>query len=197
VTPCECGCGEPTKPAPATRKDRGWIKGEPIRFIVGHNQRGTTGIGRPPTPEAERFWRHVVKTDTCWLWTGSADRHGYGRFTLNDHRNIKQRTKLAHRYAYEELIGPIPEGLVLDHVKARGCANPSCVNPAHLEPVTQRENTLRGKAATKTHCKRGHLYDEANTGFTTQGHRRCRTCARDKQRRLRKPPTPDASSRLD
>jgi hypothetical protein len=144
---CECDCGKPTKLAPVTRKDRGWVKGEPLRFILGHSQRGKTGIGRPPTPEAERFWRYVVKTDTC-----------------------------------EALIEPVPDGLVLDHVKARGCANPSCVNPAHLEPVTQRENTLRGKAATKTHCKRGHLYDEANTGFTTQGHRRCRTCAREKQR---------------
>jgi hypothetical protein len=154
---------------------------------------------REPTLEAERFWRYVVKTDTCWLWTGSADRHGYGRFTLNNHRNIKQRTKLAHRYAYEALIGPIPKGLVLDHVKARGCANPRCVNPAHLEPVTQRENMRRSVTATKSHCKCGHPFNEANTAITKDGHRRCRACGREKQRaaRSRKSFTPNVGSCLD
>jgi hypothetical protein len=81
-----------------------------------------------------RFWEKVDKTDTCWLWTGSSDRLGYGRFST------WPSVTLAHRFAYELLAGPIPDGLVIDHL----CRTPSCVNPDHLEPVTQRENLRRG-----------------------------------------------------
>lgn len=135
------------------------------------------------TPE-QRFWAKVDKTEICWLWTGAKMPNGYGSFSVNG------RTIYAHRFAYELLIGPIPEGLPLDHVKANGCTSKLCVKAiaderglAHLEPVTHRENLLRGPTTqaatniTKTHCPQGHPYDEANTEHQ-RGQRLCRTCRR-------------------
>lgn len=105
-----------------------------------------------------RFYSRIVESPTgCWVWTGSRGPKGYGRFHFNGkgHR--------AHRFAYERLVGPIGS-LTLDHL----CRNRLCVNPAHLEPVTNRENLLRGKGLTArnaqvTRCPQGHPYDEANT----------------------------------
>ena len=119
----------------------------------------------------ERFWAKVNKTDTCWLWTAGTSVEGYGRFRLND------RSRKAHQVSYEMHVGPIPEGKVLDHL----CRVPGCVNPAHLEPVTDRENILRGTApaavnAAKTHCKRGHEFTDDNT-YWSKGKRSCKTCS--------------------
>lgn len=101
----------------------------------------------------------------CWLWTG-ATTVGYGRF----------RGSGVHRMAYEELVGPIPDGLVMDHL----CRVRHCVNPAHLEPVTLAENVRRGLSgryqASKTHCPQGHEYSPENTYVTKVGQRKCRTC---------------------
>src|SRR5438105_2573404 len=120
----------------------------------------------------ERFWAKVEKTDTCWLWTASTANGGYGAFVLND---VIVR---AHRFAYELLVGPIPEGLQLDHL----CRVRHCVNPAHLEPVTQQENIRRGERATATHCPNGHEYTPENTQIRTGAHRPgtrvCLTCKR-------------------
>jgi hypothetical protein len=125
-------------------------------------------------PPEERFWPKVKKTKTCWLWTGAKDGRGYGDFRLGGRtsKHIK-----AHVFAYQQLVGPIPEGLTLDHL----CRRPLCVRPDHLEPVTNRENTLRGTSppaqhARKTHCPQGHPYDEVNTYRTSSGHRGCRRC---------------------
>jgi hypothetical protein len=96
---------------------------------------------------------------------------------------------LVHRYAYERMVGPIPIGLVIDHL----CGVTSCVNPAHLEPVTQQENVLRSgslsaQRARMTHCLRGHPFDERNTRITRRGERCCRACDRQlaRERRARK-----------
>ena len=121
---------------------------------------------------AERFWTKVEFTDTCWLWTAARTSRGYGEF---HHAN---RIRVAHRWAYEFCVGPIPEGLTLDHL----CRVRHCVLSDHLEPVTNRVNLLRGEGFTaqqarQTHCKHGHPFDEANT-YRWRGHRACRTCQR-------------------
>lgn len=84
---------------------------------------------------AERFWSRVRPTGFCWEWLGHRDRNGYGCFSQT--RALRWR---AHRLSYQLLVGPIPNGLVIDHL----CRNTGCVNPDHLEPVTQLENVRRG-----------------------------------------------------
>lgn len=123
----------------------------------------------------ERFFAKVDQTvgdDGCWEWLGAKITEGYGSFHLNG------RQHGAHRVAYELLVGEIPAGLQLDHL----CRNHGCVNPAHLEPVTPRENTLRGEGpaaalARATRCVNGHEFTEANT-ITKDRRRGCRECAR-------------------
>lgn len=92
---------------------------------------------RPPQPAIDRFLprvRIIEADDACWLWYGYTNRYGYGRFYWNG------RSGFAHRFAYEHWVGPVPEGLELDHL----CTVPACCNPSHLEPVTTQENTTRG-----------------------------------------------------
>lgn len=146
---------------------------------------------RLASPE-ERFWGFVDKGDDCWMWTGSRLDSGYGRFRAG-------RLMLAHVFAFEAAFGPVPAGMELDHLchtedlscpGGFGCEHRACVNPAHLEPVLHRENTLRGRTipamhAEKTHCPAGHTYDSINTYIRTRGgskSRNCRACKRERQR---------------
>lgn len=115
---------------------------------------------------------HVEPTTGCWLWTGGTQ-GVYGAFHEGGWHG---RSLLAHRAAYELFVGPIPEGLHLDHVRARGCSTTLCVNPGHLEPVTPGENVRRGIEPTKTHCLRGHPLSGENLKSTSTGGRRCRAC---------------------
>lgn len=131
--------------------------------------------------EHDRFWSKVEKTSGCWEWRGGRKPEGYGVFSTGGRAGGMVR---AHRAAYWLLVGPIPEGLFLDHL----CRNPGCVNPAHLEPVTHAENVARGDAgqhqARKTHCKHGHEFTPANTIW--RGHlRQCRACNNERNRRQR------------
>jgi len=135
--------------------------------------------------EKSNFWAKVKKTDTCWLWTGSTTKLGYGQF------RVGKKIKRAHRIAYELLKEPIPENLVLDHL----CRVRNCVNPNHLQPVTIRENVLRGlprknKQKTKTHCNKGHEFTKESTYFiaTQNNARRCRICHNERQRQYRVSP---------
>lgn len=119
----------------------------------------------------DRFWSKVDRRgpDECWPWLASTS-WGYGEFSLGG------KLRKAHRVAYEDQVGPIPAGLTIDHL----CRNESCVNPRHLEPVTMRENTMRGTGPTatnarKTVCKRGHPYTPENTYRSAKG-RECRVC---------------------
>lgn len=104
-----------------------------------------SGNARAVPPES-RFWSKVDKTATCWNWTGARDPNGYGRFGIRG-----RRLALAHRFAYELVNGTVPGALFLDHL----CRNPSCVNPDHLEPVTHRENVMRGVVPNRGMCRKG------------------------------------------
>lgn len=131
---CHCGCGEKTSIAESNNAPRNMVKGQPLRFIRYHQS---------SAPIEFRFWSKVDKRgpDECWEWTGCVQDGGYGVFVMGS-KTTKKFNVYAHRYSYEDVVGPIPEGLVLDHL----CRNRRCVNPSHLEPVTHAENVRRGNA---------------------------------------------------
>lgn len=134
-----------------------------------------------------RFWDQVALPNEqgCMLWTGKPDRRGYARFTVGG------RSQLVHRISYFLAYGPIPEGFQVDHVKAKGCTSRHCVAPEHLEAVTGAENNRRSTSPTainarKTHCHRGHAFDEANTYHDPTGGRQCRACRALNEREYKK-----------
>lgn len=124
------------------------------------------------TQDIERLGGKFLVDDGCWNWIGNKNQSGYGRFKRSS------RYFSAHRVVYELFVGPIPEGLELDHT----CSNRGCVRPDHLESVTHRENTLRGSTITarhaaQTHCVNHHEFTPENTAVRTDnGGRRCRAC---------------------
>jgi hypothetical protein len=155
---------------------RGWCKSHYDRWY-----RHGDPLWQRSTPE-ERFWANVDRhgpdgfhsqtgenLGPCWLWT-AAPYDGYGRLKVDG------GMVLTHRFSYDLQVGPIPDGLQLDHL----CRVTLCVNPYHLEPVTHRENTMRGatfpaRQAAKTHCPQGHEYSPENTKVY-RGSRYCRAC---------------------
>ncbi len=126
--------------------------------------------------------RTTPTANGCIEFTGARNHAGYGIVQLG--RGVG--TDRAHRIVYREIVGPIPDGLTIDHL----CGNPACVNVDHMEPVTRAENTRRQWAAgrgnagarerEKTHCPQGHPYDAANTYRDKRGSRSCRACGRER-----------------
>ena len=125
--------------------------------------------------ELGRFWNKVKDVGGCWEWRGTLSHDGYG---LISKRILKKKVRFyAHRISYRHYVGESPYGLTLDHL----CRNRRCVNPAHLEPVTNIENVMRGEGFTavnarKTKCNNGHEFSPENTYMTPKGHRQCRIC---------------------
>jgi len=133
----------------------------------------TTCLDLPDALEAagvkQQFYERVLKAqDGHWYWTLSLNHQGYGRCFLANTGN----SDFAHRIAYELEHGPIPDGLEIDHL----CRIRSCVNPTHLEPVTHRENLMRGERQQVEACPKGHPYSGENLAYRKDGWRRCRTC---------------------
>ncbi len=137
-------------------------------------------------PLLARLESRIDKTSECWIWKGKIDYTGYGSFGMRE--NGVSRTRAAHKIVYEVLVGPIPDGMQLDHdchdptICVDNCPHRLCVNPSHLAIVTPRQNVLRSngiaaKNAVKMHCLNGHAFDEANTYIDRKkGSRLCRKC---------------------
>ncbi len=119
-----------------------------------------------------RFLEKVDDTKSnCWLWTATKNIDGYGMVTINS------KLRSAHRVSYELFVSEIPNELMIDHL----CRTRNCVNPEHMELVTNKENILRGKGiaainSQKTHCHRGHKFTDDNTFISKIGSRNCRMC---------------------
>jgi hypothetical protein len=125
---CQCGCGQVAPLAPYTNRSRGYVKGEPLRYVHGHARR-KSGVD---------FVRRDMGFETeCWVWQRSINNGGYG-MTFHEGRDMP-----AHKAFYLRHVGPIPEGLQLDHL----CRVRACVNPEHLEVVTNALNCQRGDMA--------------------------------------------------
>lgn len=132
----------------------------------------------------QRFFEKVIlfsEPPGCWRWNSSKNRDGYSKFWFN------KKGVAAYRYAYELFIGPCPEGLEPDHT----CRVRDCVNPWHLKWMTRQENCLLSESfaadnAQKTHCPKGHPYDESNTLKANKNSRRCRACKREQSYERRK-----------
>lgn len=164
------GCEKPVK-------SLGWCSAHYMRWRRAHPE-----LQPAPYSFDERLEARIERDreDGCWIWRGSLTSEGYGQ-VKRDRRNL-----LVHRLIYERVVGPIPDGRYLDHL----CRVRSCCNPEHLEPVTNKENVLRGvgpsaKNAVKTHCKHGHEFTAENTHVRPNGDRMCRACSREGQRRAR------------
>jgi hypothetical protein len=141
--------------------------------------------GPKPRPAANRFWEKVSYdgpllspyAGRCWTWTAAIRRDGYGVFSRG---SGPEGVMPAHRFAYEEIVGPIPAGCTIDHL----CRVRACVNPAHLEAVSSRENILRGngftaRSARKRRCVNHHPFD----GVDRNGYRTCSICAEMRRHR--------------
>lgn len=148
--------------------------------------------------ELRRFEKYIEIAGGCWNWTGGLASHGYGQFVYSAIGTRLRQQARAHRVAYRQWKGKIPDGLVVDHL----CMNKRCVNPDHLEAVTARENIIRSVRARgivkkvkvkivkplPTHCRNGHEWSPINTIIVRLGKNRpirtCRTCLYARQMKM-------------
>lgn len=145
---CWCGCGTQTRGAPFTNRPFLWFKGEPMRYIHGHN------AGKKTFPVVEYVVEDRGYITPCWVWQRQLTEEGYGRISVNG------KVQRVHRYYYEHKYGPIPEDRELDHL----CRIRSCCRPDHLEPVTGQVNKQRGAAAKLSQEKAAQIRELAKSG---------------------------------
>jgi hypothetical protein len=185
---------------------RGWCNAHYLRWQQWGDPLRGGPLRVPLGSMEERFWvkvdkegpvpTHRPELGPCWRWKASRTAAGYGAFGVDAAHG--GGTRVAHLVAYWLLVGQVPEDLELDHLCHNGsgcgggrtCPHRACVNPKHLEAVSHRVNLSRGEGpellrarhAARTHCKRGHLFDEDNTYFPPGNprSRSCRACARDR-----------------
>lgn len=150
---------------------RGWCYNHYMQWF-------RTGHARLMPTFEQRFWAHVDKTETCWLWTGSLFPTGYGQIKVDG------KTSLAHRISWSLVTGAMPDG-PLHH----SCGIKRCVNPDHLHLHDRKSHAAEHKRlgnasghGHETHCPAGHAYDETNTYRDRKGSRHCKRCTRDRQR---------------
>lgn len=171
---CTCEqCGNTFETLPSANRRHGCV-----RFC----SRACRLIATKAKDPADRL-RYVIAENDCWVWLGAKDKDGYGQISIKKPRCTTLR---AHVVSYEAINGKVPTGLVLDHL----CKNPSCINPTHLEPVTNKVNILRGVGraalnAQKTRCPKGHPYAGGNLYVNPKGQRICRLCNCYAQQRYR------------
>lgn len=188
---CRCRRCEGGRHKPGLSVIQGSISGEkspaPASTGRGNARPLQGGIETMDGIREDLFWAKVDRhgPSGCWLWLAADNGAGYGMFYVRS--SGIRRGILAHRLAYELLVGPIPDGLQLDHL----CRNTICVNPAHLEPVTPRENCRRGVSPTaingrKTLCVHGHEFTPENTYVYPNGRRRCRACSKNDDHKRRR-----------
>jgi hypothetical protein len=139
------------------RLGRGQDLSEPVRIIGS---------------DVKRFMSYVDQTDDCWLWAGALKDDGYARF------NVGGQSIYVHIFSYKTFVGDYDNNLQLDHL----CSVRHCVNPDHLEPVTQQINTSRAAHATRTHCRYGHPYSGDNLYVNPAGSRACKACHKARSR---------------
>lgn len=169
---CQCGCGQPTKIARCSDKRYGSVIGQPCSYINGHHRR----LSYLEWKEEDRGY-----VTPCWIWQRGKSSNGYGTAM-----GQSGKTTTAHRVIYERVVGPVPKGLVLDHL----CRQKDCVNPSHTEPVTDKENIERGvMPAMLAHkngtCLRGHPLTGKNLHIFPNGRRSCRVCLDAENQRTR------------
>lgn len=161
---------------------RGWCQMHYLRWRSNGDPHIVRALHGADLETLTRRWFTQGHPHECWPWRGRSISQGYGQLRHDG------KTHKAYRLVYELLVGPIPQGLEIDHI----CRNRICVNPTHLEPVTKHENWRRSDCPTavnarKTHCPAGHAYDDVNAR-TYRGFRYCRACerARSTARRARR-----------
>jgi len=175
VALCECGCGKPVPMAKHTYSRSGQVKGQPVRFLPGHNGRTAPALDRILALATEELAPANLGPDALPCWLVPSNRKADGRRRVR----VDGEDTFAYHVTYVEFIGPFPDGLVPDHL----CRRPACVNPWHLDPVPGRVNIARGVGPTaengrKEVCRNGHPLTEGNVRIE-DGKRRCRICVRE------------------